>query len=64
MCGDGSWVPAGRFSEDCHAILKNRPRRNPGNRPALRLRPVYGVGKIDLILYIVLLIARVFVQSF
>ena len=28
-----SGVPAGRFSEDCCAILKNRPRKNPENRP-------------------------------
>ncbi len=26
-------VLAGRFSEDCFAILKNRPRKNPENRP-------------------------------
>ena len=33
VSGDGSWVLAGRFSEDCCAILKNRPRKNPENRP-------------------------------
>ena len=34
---------AGRFSEDCCAILKNRPRKNPENRPGdPRTVPVSG----------------------